>query len=162
MKIIRKINYNSPIGFLEIGSSGDKIVSIYFMDEVQESETDPTTSEQQCMDELDAYFKGNLQQFTFPFQFSGTVFQNSVWTELLNIPYGETISYGQLSRKINNPAAVRAVGTANGSNPLSIVVPCHRVIGGNGKLIGYGGGLWRKRWLLDHEKTVKYGLNSLF
>ena len=121
-----------------------------------------TEAEKICITELDSYFEGNLRHFTFPYKITGTDFQSKVWNELLNIPFGETISYCELSKRIKNPAAVRAVGSANGSNPLSIVVPCHRVIGSNGKLIGYGGGLWRKKWLLDHEKSVKYGLTTLF
>lgn len=156
------IYYKSPIGFIEISSAEDKIVSIFFVDQDRKVQNPRTEEEIICIDELDAYFEGNIRKFSFPVKMTGTDFQCKVWNELLNIPYGETISYGELSRRIKNPAAVRAVGSANGSNPLSIVVPCHRVIGSNGKLIGYGGGLWRKKWLLDHEKTVKYGLTSLF
>ena len=159
MNIIR---YKSPIGFIEISSAEDKIVSIFFVDQDRKVQNPRTEAEIIFIDELDAYFEGNIRKFSFPVKMTGTDFQCKVWNELLNIPYGETISYGELSRRIKNPAAVRAVGSANGSNPLSIVVPCHRVIGSNGKLIGYGGGLWRKKWLLDHEKTVKYGLTSLF
>jgi methylated-DNA-[protein]-cysteine S-methyltransferase len=162
MKNIHKIYYKSPIGNIEIGSSDDKILSIYFIEKDIQVQNPETETEKKCIDELQAYFDGNLQQFKFPVHFTGTDFQCRVWSELLKIPYGETISYGELSRWIKNPAAVRAVGSANGSNPLSIVVPCHRVIGSNGKLVGYGGGLWRKKWLLDHEKTVKYGLMTLF
>jgi len=162
MKIINKTYYKSSIGTIEIGSDDDKIVSLYFIENDSKVQNPQTEAEKICIAELDAYFEGTLRQFTFPFSWSGTDFQCKVWNELLNIPYGETISYGELSKRIKNPAAVRAMGTANGSNPLSIVVPCHRVIGSNGKLIGYGGGLWRKKWLLEHEKTVKYGLTTLF
>jgi methylated-DNA-[protein]-cysteine S-methyltransferase len=102
--------------------------------------------------ELDRYFAGRLQHFSTPVAFNGTRFQNSVWQELRRIPYGETISYLELARRINNPKAVRAVGLANGANPIAIVVPCHRVIGSNGSLTGFGGGLPTKRALLELEK----------
>ena len=102
--------------------------------------------------ELDQYFAGRLQRFATPVAFSGTQFQNMVWQELTRIPYGETISYLELAKRIDNPKAVRAVGLANGANPIAIVVPCHRVIGSNGSLTGFGGGLPTKRALLELEK----------
>ena len=102
--------------------------------------------------ELDEYFAGRLKQFSTPVAFNGTQFQNTVWRELRRIPYGETISYLDLAKRIKNPAAVRAVGMANGANPVAIIVPCHRVIGSNGALTGFGGGLPTKRALLELEK----------
>ena len=102
--------------------------------------------------ELDRYFAGDLQKFATPVAFSGTEFQNTVWRELTRIPYGETISYLELAKRIRNPKAVRAVGLANGANPIAIIVPCHRVIGSNGSLTGFGGGLPTKRALLELEK----------
>ena len=102
--------------------------------------------------ELDHYFAGRLQHFTTRLAFRGTAFQNAVWQELTRIPYGETISYLDLARRIDNPKAVRAVGMANGANPIAIIVPCHRVIGSNGSLTGFGGGLPTKRALLELEK----------
>ena len=102
--------------------------------------------------ELDRYFAGQLTNFSTPVAFSGTSFQKTVWQELRRIPYGETISYLELARRIDNLKAVRAVGTANGANPIAIIVPCHRVIGSNGSLTGFGGGLPTKRALLDLEK----------
>lgn len=105
--------------------------------------------------QLDAYFSGKLMAFDVPMLFSGTDFQCSVWKQLSTIPYGETISYGELARRVGNPNASRAVGLANGRNPISIIVPCHRVIGANGSLTGYGGGLERKTWLLEHEATFR-------
>ena len=101
--------------------------------------------------QLDAYFAGELRSFDLEMNLVGTPFQQSVWSRLREIPYGETISYGKLARRIGNPQASRAVGLANGRNPIAIIVPCHRVIGANGSLTGYGGGLERKTWLLDHE-----------
>ena len=102
--------------------------------------------------ELDQYFAGRLKQFSTPVAFAGTQFQNGVWQELRRIPYGETISYLDLATRIKNPKAVRAVGLANGANPIAIIVPCHRVIGSNGSLTGFGGGLPTKRALLELEK----------
>jgi len=102
--------------------------------------------------ELDQYFAGRLKTFTTPLAFAGTPFQNQVWNELRRIPYGETISYLDLANRINNPKAVRAVGMANGANPIAIIVPCHRVIGSNGSLTGFGGGLPTKRALLELER----------
>ncbi|MGH9080180.1 MAG: methylated-DNA--[protein]-cysteine S-methyltransferase [Acidimicrobiales bacterium] len=103
------------------------------------------------VEQLDGYFTGELTRFDVPLELSGTEFQRQVWSELQRIPYGETISYGELAHRVGNPAAVRAVGLANGRNPITIIVPCHRVIGADGSLTGYGGGLERKAWLLDHE-----------
>jgi methylated-DNA-[protein]-cysteine S-methyltransferase len=102
--------------------------------------------------EIDQYFAGRLKQFSTPVAFQGTQFQNSVWQELRRIPYGETISYLDLAKRIKKPAAVRAVGMANGANPIAIIVPCHRVIGSNGSLTGFGGGIPTKRALLELEK----------
>ena len=104
------------------------------------------------LQKLDQYFAGRLRQFTTRLAFNGTPFQNTVWQELTRIPYGETISYLDLAKRIENPKAVRAVGMANGANPIAIIVPCHRVIGSNGSLTGFGGGLPTKRALLELEK----------
>jgi methylated-DNA-[protein]-cysteine S-methyltransferase len=102
--------------------------------------------------QLEAWFAGEIQAFDFALAAEGTPFRKAVWSELVRIPYGETISYGELARRIGDPSASRAVGAANGANPLPIVVPCHRVIGANGKLTGFGGGLPTKQWLLEHER----------
>ncbi len=104
--------------------------------------------------QLKAYFAGRLTQFDLPLAPHGTDFQQQVWLELLRIPYAATMSYGEIARRLGDPTASRAVGAANGRNPLPIVVPCHRVVGADGSLTGYAGGLQRKRWLLDHEATV--------
>lgn len=101
--------------------------------------------------ELDGYFRGELTEFTVPLDCPGSEWQRRVWDGLLEIPYGETVSYGQLAGRLDNPGGARAVGLANGQNRVSILVPCHRVIASDGTLHGYGGGLDRKRWLLDHE-----------
>jgi methylated-DNA-[protein]-cysteine S-methyltransferase len=107
-------------------------------------------------DAIAAYFAGNLQAIDkLPVETAGTPFQREVWRALREIPCGGTISYAELAKRIGRPAAVRAVGSANGSNPIGVVVPCHRVIGANGSLTGYGGGIERKRWLLDHERQLQ-------
>jgi methylated-DNA-[protein]-cysteine S-methyltransferase len=105
--------------------------------------------------QLDAYFAGERSSFDLEMNLAGTSFQRSVWKQLNAIPYGETISYGELARRVGNPQASRAVGLANGRNPIAIIVPCHRVIGADGSLTGYGGGLERKTWLLEHEVTSR-------
>lgn len=105
--------------------------------------------------QMAAYFAGELTEFDLPLNMIGTDFQKIVWRELQNIPFGVTISYGQLAERVGNPNSSRAVGAANGRNPISIIVPCHRVIGSNGKLTGYGGGMERKEWLLAHESKRK-------
>jgi methylated-DNA-[protein]-cysteine S-methyltransferase len=107
----------------------------------------------ETMRQLRAYFGAELQHFDLTLKPQGTEFQRRVWNALLEIPYGETTSYGELACRLGNPAASRAVGLANGSNPIAIVIPCHRVIGSTGKLTGYGGGLENKRWLLDFERS---------
>ncbi len=105
-----------------------------------------------AVDQLGRYFAGERVQFTCPLDLHGTLFQLKVWNALTRIPYGETRSYAEIAREIEHPSAVRAVGAANGANPIAIIVPCHRVIGSNGSLTGYGGGLPTKAWLLDLEK----------
>ena len=101
-------------------------------------------------------------QFSVPVAQTGSDFQQGVWAELLKIPFGETISYLELSKRIGDVKAIRAVGTTNGKNQIAIIVPCHRVIGSNGTLTGYAGGLWRKQWLLEHEMKIKHGVRMLF
>ncbi|MES5818890.1 methylated-DNA--[protein]-cysteine S-methyltransferase [Streptomyces sp. RG80] len=105
-----------------------------------------------AVDQLEAYFKGELKEFTVELRLDGTPFQRSVWQQLVRIPYGETRTYGELADALGNPGASRAVGLANGKNPIGIVVPCHRVVGSDGSLTGYGGGLERKQRLLDFER----------
>jgi methylated-DNA-[protein]-cysteine S-methyltransferase len=116
-------------------------------------ENKPAGIVKNCFDQLKEYFEGKRKIFSIDLDFEGTDFQKKVWNELLKIPFGQTISYLELSRRIGDVKAIRAVGNANGKNPVSIIVPCHRVIGTSGKLIGYGGGLWRKRWLLEFERS---------
>ena len=115
-----------------------------------------------CRNELHAYFNGTLQNFSFPASQEGTDFQNRIWKELLHVPYGETWSYAQLAKKSGDPKNSRAVGNANGKNNIAIAIPCHRIIGQDGSLTGYAGGLWRKEWLLNHEAKVAHGVLELF
>jgi len=142
--------YDSPIGLIEIGGTNEGITSLFF---VEERRSD-VTSNVVCAEgvrQISEYFEGSRKEFDLPILLTGTEFQQQVWQELRSIPFGQTVSYGDLARAIGKPSAVRAVGAANGDNPISIIVPCHRVIGSNGGLTGYGGGLPRKQWLLKHE-----------
>jgi methylated-DNA-[protein]-cysteine S-methyltransferase len=145
----------SPIGPLLLQSDGTALIGLYMdppPDGLQDGAGDATVGPlPQAARQLDEYFTGRRREFDLPLRLDGTDFQRRVWNVLLEIPYGATWSYGDLARRIGNPKASRAVGLANGRNPLSILVPCHRVIGADGSLTGYGGGLQRKRWLLAHE-----------
>lgn len=142
----------TPLGNLEIRASKIGITIVWFIESEAESKT-PVKSETLtlCKQQLREYFNGDLHEFSLPIDQSGTAFQKTVWGYLQSIPFGKTASYGDVAQGINNPKAVRAVGAANGKNPISIIVPCHRVIGSNGTLTGYAGGMDRKKWLLDHE-----------
>lgn len=150
--------HTSPVGRLEITSDGAVVLEILFADARHKpgrnrpaSEAEMPDAVRQCIRELDEYFAGQRQAFNFPYRLEGTDFQLNVWHELEKIPFGETISYGEQARRVGNKNAARAVGLCNGNNPISIVVPCHRVVGANGSLTGYGGDLWVKEWLLKHE-----------
>lgn len=136
-------------GQLEITASASGITSIRFTDKVCEER--PNTHTASAVAQLQEYLRGEREQFDLALDAQGTDFQKRVWKALMDIPYGATCSYGDIARALGNPKAVRAVGAANGQNPISIVVPCHRVIGSNGKLTGYAGGLTRKAWLLSME-----------
>jgi methylated-DNA-[protein]-cysteine S-methyltransferase len=142
--------YESPIGLVEVGATDCAVTSLLFVDE-RKLETTSNVVCAEAIRQLAEYFEGTRKDFDLPLGFTGTEFQKQVWTELTAIPFGQTVSYGDLARSIGKPSAVRAVGAANGDNPISIVVPCHRVIGSDGGLTGYGGGLERKGWLLKHE-----------
>jgi methylated-DNA-[protein]-cysteine S-methyltransferase len=146
---------NSPIGWLALKASDKALLSIRFL------ETQPNNYPQQenaileqAKTELSEYFEGKRKAFSIPLDLDGTDFQQSVWQELTNIPFGQTINYGQLAHKLGDIKKVRAVGRANGQNPIPIVVPCHRVIGADNSLVGYGGGISRKRFLLQHEGVL--------
>ena len=150
-------HYSSPVGILEISASETSLTHVLFREAQKKpsrklDETSETSSViEECMKQFDAYFAGKLKDFDLPMLPEGTDFQRNVWEYLKTIPYGKTISYLEFSRRIGNEKAIRAVGTANGRNPITIILPCHRVIGTDGSLVGYGGDLWRKEWLLRHE-----------
>ncbi len=147
--------YPSPVGPLTLVSDGQALARLDFETPRYPSPSVPPGSDRildQTRRELDAYFAGKLRVFETPVHGRGTPFQQKVWAALMNIPYGITKSYGQLAAEIGAPNASRAVGLANGRNPISVIVPCHRVIGANGSLTGYGGGMERKRYLLDLEQ----------
>ncbi|RXK62855.1 methylated-DNA--[protein]-cysteine S-methyltransferase [Lacibacter luteus] len=125
------------------------------MDEQKRAATSPTPLLQKALQQLDAYFAGKLHQFDLPLRPAGTAFQQSVWNQLVQIPFAETITYLHMAKRLGNVKAIRAAASANGKNPLAIIIPCHRVVGADGKLTGYAGGLHRKQWLLEHE--AKHG-----
>ena len=146
--------YNSPIGILEIITSEDAILSAIFVEEAKEIAED-TEVLRDAIKQFDEYFKGTRKDFNIKCEVEGTEFQKKAWKALMEIPYGETRSYKQQAIQIGNEKATRAVGNANSKNLISIIIPCHRVIGSNKSLTGYAGGLNRKHWLLEHEKNIK-------
>jgi methylated-DNA-[protein]-cysteine S-methyltransferase len=141
---------NSPLGIIKIQGDENGISIISVLSEGELSTKIPKEL-QEAVSQLQEYFEGKRKDFDFKLNPKGTDFQQKVWQELLNIPFGKTMSYMDLSKKLGDVKAIRAVASANGKNPLWIVVPCHRVIGTDGSLTGYAGGLWRKKWLLEHE-----------
>ncbi|WP_313806125.1 methylated-DNA--[protein]-cysteine S-methyltransferase [Flavobacterium sp.] len=150
---------NTPLGTAKI--KGDELgVSVISILQEGEISTEIPLELKDAVKQLQEYFEGKRTTFNFPMNPKGTDFQQKVWKALLEIPYGKTTSYMDLSKKLGDVKAIRAVASANGKNPLWIVVPCHRVIGSDGSLTGYAGGLWRKKWLLEHESPEKQ--QSLF
>ncbi|SEI01018.1 methylated-DNA-[protein]-cysteine S-methyltransferase [Rheinheimera pacifica] len=145
---------DSPLGPVHILATASGITAISFVPTRQAAEQ-PSALTTLAAQQLSAYFAGTLSHFSLPLTASGTVFQQQVWRQLCAIPFGQTCSYADIARGISNVKAVRAVGAANGRNPIAIVVPCHRVIGANGTLTGYAGGLDKKAWLLKHEQRQK-------
>jgi methylated-DNA-[protein]-cysteine S-methyltransferase len=158
--------YQSPVGLLKISANENFISEINFIDSIEK----PLDDHQKkippiiinCIEELIQYFQGERRVFEFPISQDGTEFQKSVWNELLRIPFGKTISYLELSRRLGDTKAIRAAASANGKNNIAIVVPCHRVIGSKNDLVGYAGGIRRKKWLLEHEAKIAYGMQTLF
>ncbi|XKH59504.1 methylated-DNA--[protein]-cysteine S-methyltransferase [Halomonas sediminis] len=146
--------FESPIGLLQLRATDQDITHIVYMEETTDSEFEPIRGHpliECCKTQLEEYFAGRRQRFDIPLAAVGTPFQQRVWAQLSAIPYGTTCSYSAIAARLQQPTAARAVGMANSRNPIAIVVPCHRVIGGNGSLTGYAGGLPRKQWLLHHE-----------
>jgi methylated-DNA-[protein]-cysteine S-methyltransferase len=154
MSDLYKAYYTSEIGLIELAATETALKSLIFVDPA--TVTEPVVGSlppvlQMSMAQLDEYFKGRRKEFDLPLEPDGTDFQQRVWRQLLTVPFGKTVSYLDIAKGIGNLKAIRAVGTANGRNPISVIIPCHRIIGHDGSLVGYGGGLWRKEWLLNHE-----------
>lgn len=165
--ITESCRIDSPIGVLELVIQDNFLVGIHFVDSAHNSKLKSrysskaaemkkaTTLMKRCRKELDQYFTGKTQHLDLPYRLQGTDFQKKVWTLLTKIPYGETVSYGQLAEKLGSKKWSRAVGGANNKNPIPLVIPCHRVIGAQGNLVGYAPGVAYKRWLLDLESSSK-------
>lgn len=146
------VTYEStPIGRLKMIGTATHIVELKFTKKSGTADPDLPDCMQNCQKQLQEYFQGTRQIFHLPLAPAGTWFQRSIWKELQAIPYGLAVSYGDIARRIGRPKAARAVGGANNANPIVIIIPCHRVIGSDGRMVGYGGALWRKEWLLSHE-----------
>jgi methylated-DNA-[protein]-cysteine S-methyltransferase len=147
--------YTSPIGLIEISAAEKDLISVLFVE--AETKTACTNAIiEECKKQLDEYFHGDRKDFSLPYLLLGTEFQKATWNKLKTIEYGKTMSYAELAEKLNSPKSARAVGSTNSKNSLLIILPCHRIIGQDGSLTGYAGGLWRKKWLLEHE-SVKAG-----
>ena len=145
------VYYKTPIGTAKIIGNNEGIISVTVIEDKIETSTQISKCLESCIVQLDEYFQGNRTRFDLKLNPHGTDFQKKVWNELLNIPFGKTRSYLEQTKKIGDPKAIRAVAAANGKNPIWIIIPCHRVIGSDGSLTGYAGGIWRKKWLLEHE-----------
>jgi methylated-DNA-[protein]-cysteine S-methyltransferase len=148
--------FESPVGLFEITGNDQYISALQFKEFKREDENSNGVIED-CKEQLTEYFSGKRKVFDLPLAPEGTSFQKQVWNQLQKIPYSKTISYLQLARELGDEKKIRAAGTANGRNPIVIIIPCHRVIGSDGSLVGYGGGLWRKKWLLEFESGKKQG-----
>jgi methylated-DNA-[protein]-cysteine S-methyltransferase len=145
--------YDSPLGTLELKASDKGIASVLFSGN---NKTTPAKNLflKKCMEQLDEYFSKKRTSFDLPLDTEGTTFQQNVWRELIKIPFGRTVSYLHIAKALGDEGAVRAVGAANGKNKIAIIIPCHRVIGADGSIVGYAGGVDRKQWLLDFEKNI--------
>ncbi|MDR9457560.1 MAG: methylated-DNA--[protein]-cysteine S-methyltransferase [Salegentibacter sp.] len=149
-----KIHLKTPLGVAKISGSEEGVSEIKILDESPQPSSEIPDVLLPVVEQLEAYFRGELEEFNLKLDLEGTNFQKKVWRALLKIPYGKTVSYLELSKQIGDVKAIRAVASANGRNPLWIVIPCHRVIGSGGSLTGYAGGLHRKKWLLEHEGAL--------
>ncbi len=149
-----------PLGFIQLKELNGVLSEVSFMEDeiIIHNEVHPVLLDVAA--QIKAYFNKKLHSFDIPIQAEGTDFQKEVWRQLTQIPYGKTISYAELSEQMNHPKAIRAIAAANGQNPIGIIIPCHRVIGSDGSLTGYAGGLWRKHWLIDHEQEGSKGYQT--
>lgn len=148
---MKKARIKTPLGIAEVEGDENGITKISVENDTEDISIEIPSELKEASLQLQEYFEGKRKEFNFKTNPKGTEFQQKVWQALLEIPYGKTTSYLELSKKLGDVKAIRAVASANGKNPLWIVVPCHRVIGSDGSLTGYAGGLWRKKWLLEHE-----------
>lgn len=156
-----KAYIETPLGIAIISGDENGISTVSVTQDIDQNISEETpTHLQEAKKQLIEYFEGQRTTFDLRLNPEGTDFQKKVWSELLTIPYGKTVSYLDIAKQLGDPKCIRAAASANGKNPLWIIVPCHRVIGTDGSLTGYAGGLWRKKWLLDHENPVKQ--QSLF
>ncbi len=166
METLHVRTVDSPVGPLTLAGKDGRLRHLRMVDQTYEPSREGWTRDDDALadavDQLEAYFAGELLEFDLDLELVGSEFQRRVWAALLTIPYGETRSYGQIAAQIGSPSASRAVGLANGHNPIGIIVPCHRVIGANGSLTGYGGGLGRKKQLLEMEKNRVAPAATLF
>lgn len=154
--------YQSPVGIVKIVGTENYISEITFIDKEEAyTQASGNTLLNECVEQLIEYFNGKRLSFDIPVYQKGTDFQTKVWSELL-IDCGKTISYMTLAKRLGDPNCIRAAAASNGKNQICIIVPCHRVIGSNQQLVGYAGGLWRKRWLLEHENKIANGVQTLF
>jgi methylated-DNA-[protein]-cysteine S-methyltransferase len=150
-------HYNSPLGTIRLEAADETLMVVSFQDD-ERIASNPEVNHKvlrQAIQQLDEYFKGTRTEFDLPLSPEGTSFQQKVWHELLKIEYATTITYLQLAKRLGNVKSIRAAASSNGKNPIGIIIPCHRVVGADGKLTGYAGGLHRKQWLLEHE--AKWG-----
>lgn len=154
LRDLKTAYYQSEIGPIEIVGTIDGIVSITFVENVSINKLEVSPCLRECVDQLNDYFEGTRTSFSLKLQLGGTEFQKQVWLQLMALSFGDTKAYGHIAGLIGNPKAVRAVGSASSKNRIAIVIPCHRVIGSDGSLTGYAGGVWRKAWLLRHEKNL--------
>ena len=166
MTALRYRTMDSPVGQLTLAGVDDRLMHLRMVDQTYEPSREgwepADNAFADAVEQLEAYFAGERTEFALQLDLVGTAFQRRVWAALLTIPYGETRSYGEIARQIGSPGAFRAVGLANGHNPIGIIVPCHRVIGSNGNLTGYGGGIDKKRALLEMEKARVSPIPTLF
>jgi methylated-DNA-[protein]-cysteine S-methyltransferase len=151
-----KAYYSSPIGAVEIVSDENSIKELSFVEKAMENDLQAVPKVlQSALQQIEEYFKGKRSVFDLKLKAEGTEFQQKVWQSLIEVPYGETACYGDIAAAVGNRKSSRAVGGANNKNKIAIIIPCHRIVGADGSLTGYAGGLWRKEWLLEHEKNNK-------
>ncbi len=154
--------FESPLGPIEIKGDENAIHSVSFDLQPNGNAENSNAIIAECRKQLEEYFTGTRKKFDLKLNPIGTFFQSSVWNQLLEVPYANTASYLDLAKKVGDEKSVRAVGAANGKNPIAIIIPCHRIVGSNNSLVGYAGGLWRKQWLLEHEAQFDLGVLKLF